>query len=230
MNSTTTTRLWVYVSAADPRYSEPIVSSFVGTVSFFSLSSDPSLGPLRGAARFSPEEMPTYVCELGYHQRKSPSSIPFVDLSFTNYEDAVAEVQKHTGADIGYYSSDPRYPALKALRAQLRVAASEQGAPTPEPVVISHGTRVEGGPSLLEMASNLAGATVKFVASGFATVTAEQHAERMAICNACEFWDGRARKGMGKCLKCGCTGAKQWVAVSVCPIGKWGAVETHQTS
>ena len=223
-----TTRPWVYVSDPDPSRCEPVVSSFVGTVSFFTRSSNASLGPLRGATRFSSGEAPHYVCELGYREQTSPAGTPFIDLAVTAYEEAVSAIQQHTGAAIGYYSSDPRNAALKELRASSVLTPAD--APLhQEPAVVSRQTKVEG-PSLLEMASNLAGTAVKFAASGFATVTAEQHAARMAICGACEFWNPKARGGMGKCLKCGCTGAKQWVAVSVCPIGKWGAIEQHQTS
>jgi hypothetical protein len=83
-------------------------------------------------------------------------------------------------------------------------------------------------PSLLEMAGNFASAMKSFAGSGFLRVTEEQHAERMAICNGCEFWKPGARFGLGKCLKCGCTGAKHWIATSVCPINKWGAISKEE--
>lgn len=78
------------------------------------------------------------------------------------------------------------------------------------------------GPTLGKMAVNLTVAAKDIVKSGFKKITSEEYAGRMAICNACEFWDGKARFGMGKCNKCGCTGAKQWFATSKCPIDKWG--------
>jgi hypothetical protein len=82
--------------------------------------------------------------------------------------------------------------------------------------------------SLLDMAGNFTSAMKDFAKSGFLRVTEEQHAQRMEICNGCEFWQGDARMGMGKCLKCGCTGAKQWIATSVCPINKWGAISKEE--
>jgi hypothetical protein len=79
-------------------------------------------------------------------------------------------------------------------------------------------------PSLFQMAKNFGTAMLDSAKTGFKKVTPEQHAERMLICNACEFWDGKARMGMGKCLKCGCTGAKQWLTSSTCPINLWGSL------
>jgi hypothetical protein len=86
----------------------------------------------------------------------------------------------------------------------------------------------ESGPSLLKMAGNFATSMKHFAKSGFLRVTEEQHAARMDICNGCEFWKQGARFGMGKCLKCGCSGAKQWIATSVCPINKWGAISKEE--
>ena len=84
------------------------------------------------------------------------------------------------------------------------------------------------GPSLLKMAGNFATAMKDFAKSGFLKITKEQYDARMDICNGCEFWKANARMGMGKCLKCGCTGAKQWIATSVCPINKWGAISKEE--
>lgn len=86
----------------------------------------------------------------------------------------------------------------------------------------------EMGPSLGKMASNFAMAMRDFAQSGFLRVTPEQYAARMEICNKCEFWQAEARMGMGKCLKCGCTGAKQWIATSECPIQKWGKITKEE--
>ena len=79
-------------------------------------------------------------------------------------------------------------------------------------------------PSLIQMAKNFGSAMIDSAKTGFKKVTPEQHAERMVICNTCEFWDGKARMGMGKCAKCGCTGSKQWLASSKCPINLWGSI------
>jgi hypothetical protein len=80
------------------------------------------------------------------------------------------------------------------------------------------------GPSLTTMAGNFIGAMGAYAKDGFRNVTKEEHAVRKAICDGCEFWDGEARMGAGKCNKCGCTGAKLWMASSECPIKKWGKI------
>jgi hypothetical protein len=78
--------------------------------------------------------------------------------------------------------------------------------------------------TVAQMSKNFASAMVEAAKTGFKKVTSDQHAQRMSICNSCQFWDGKARMGMGKCSKCGCTGAKQWLASSSCPINLWGAL------
>ncbi len=83
-------------------------------------------------------------------------------------------------------------------------------------------------PSLWGMANNFAAAMKDFAESGFLRVTQEQYQARMDICNQCEFWESNARMGLGKCLKCGCTGAKQWIATSECPIQKWGKITKEE--
>jgi hypothetical protein len=46
--------------------------------------------------------------------------------------------------------------------------------------------------------------------------------ERMKICEACEFWQKPSQTNLqGQCTKCGCSGAKQWLSLSKCPIDKW---------
>lgn len=85
----------------------------------------------------------------------------------------------------------------------------------------------QAGPSLARMAGNFIGAMGAYAKDGFRNVTKEQHGVRQAICNGCEFWDGKARMGAGKCMKCGCSGAKLWMASSECPIKKWGKEEAQ---
>ena len=82
----------------------------------------------------------------------------------------------------------------------------------------------ESSPTVVQMSKNFVSAMAEAAKTGFKKVTTQQHSDRMVICNSCKFWDGKARLGMGKCLKCGCTGAKQWLASSKCPIGLWGSL------
>jgi len=89
---------------------------------------------------------------------------------------------------------------------------------------IQNAIRREAGPSLTTMAGNFIGAMGAYAKDGFRNVNKEEHAVRQAICNGCEFWDRNARMGAGKCMKCGCSGAKLWMASSECPIKKWGKI------
>lgn len=71
-------------------------------------------------------------------------------------------------------------------------------------------------PPLAQQGWNLAHSLKAFVADGFKTVTAEQYAARLKICDACE-----QRRGT-RCMKCGC--GLSWKArgrAFQCPLGKW---------
>lgn len=141
-----------------------------------------------------------YVCEMG---DEGPSGEkPYVDLTKTAPQDAVLEILDHVTKD---------FPNLKGDDIEAEHPATAKDVP------------------MYVMAKNFGKAMAKFAGSGFLRATAEQHAERMVECNACEFWDPKARLGLGKCAKCGCTGAKQWIASSECPIGKWGPVAAEKT-
>lgn len=78
-------------------------------------------------------------------------------------------------------------------------------------------------PSLTDLAANFAAATGRWVSGGFAVVDESVYAARSAVCDRCEFWDGAARLGLGKCghAKCGCTRFKRWLATEKCPLGSW---------
>jgi hypothetical protein len=71
-------------------------------------------------------------------------------------------------------------------------------------------------PSLLTQGWNFATAVTKYVKSGMQNTSEEDFAERMKICEGCEWRSG------SRCMKCGCFIDKKasW-ASSDCPIGKW---------
>jgi hypothetical protein len=83
----------------------------------------------------------------------------------------------------------------------------------------------EDGPSLVTKAANFAASAAKHLAAGMPQATDEQVAERFAICQGCEHFDGKA------CRKCGCPVVREkkflsklsWAGES-CPVGKWGPV------
>jgi len=69
------------------------------------------------------------------------------------------------------------------------------------------------------------GDTVTHVAAGMPRASEEEVARRFAICQGCEFFDGKA------CTKCGCPVVREKQFVSKlswanerCPAGKWGPV------
>ena len=80
---------------------------------------------------------------------------------------------------------------------------------------------MRANPSLPSMMKNLAQAATMYVVDGFKNCTKEEHSRRFAICHPCEYWNQNGFYGLGQCRKCGCSGAKLWVASSKCPIGKW---------
>jgi hypothetical protein len=81
------------------------------------------------------------------------------------------------------------------------------------------------GVSLQLKAVNFATSAARHVAAGMPQATDEQVAERFAICQGCEHFDGRA------CRQCGCPVVRErkflsklsWAGES-CPVGKWGPV------
>lgn len=88
---------------------------------------------------------------------------------------------------------------------------------------------VPAEPTVTEMATNFAGAMERWAAGGFKTASRDEYDVRSTICEPCEFWDGAARFGLGKCKApgCGCTTFKRWLATEQCkhPQGsKWPAV------
>jgi hypothetical protein len=78
-------------------------------------------------------------------------------------------------------------------------------------------------PGAMQKAANFAASAAKHVAAGMPQCSDEERERRFAICQGCEFYDGKA------CTKCGCpvVREKQFVsklawADSECPAGKWG--------
>jgi len=78
-------------------------------------------------------------------------------------------------------------------------------------------------PSLAQKAVNFVSSAAKHVAAGAPLASEEEVARRFAICQSCEFYDGKA------CEKCGCPVVREkkfisklsWANES-CPVGKWG--------
>ena len=83
-------------------------------------------------------------------------------------------------------------------------------------------TTSNNSPTILQMAANLTSTAVSavqhVVRTGVVFVSDEKAAERLKICENCEFLD----KNIYRCMKCGCMmKAKARVEVAKCPVGKW---------
>lgn len=71
-------------------------------------------------------------------------------------------------------------------------------------------------PGIIRKAVNLVGSAAAHIANGGRLVPDSVHADRVALCEACEYF--RA----GSCLKCGCNiRLKAKSAALACPVGKW---------
>jgi len=88
-------------------------------------------------------------------------------------------------------------------------------------------TAPTAAPSVFIRATNFAASAARHLAAGMPRATEKQVAERFAICQTCEHFDGKA------CRQCGCpvVRARQYVsklswADSECPVGKWGPVSS----
>lgn len=86
-------------------------------------------------------------------------------------------------------------------------------------------------PTFEEMRENFRGAVLRWSAAGFPVVSESEYRLRTQACEGCEFWDGKARFGLGKCKApgCGCTKLKRFLATEKCPLGKWPLPEPENT-
>lgn len=94
---------------------------------------------------------------------------------------------------------------------------------------------VEPEPDAAEMAVNITKAAAAWIAKGMPVVTQAEYDARGAICEPCEYWDGKARLGLGKCKApgCGCTKFKRWLATEICkhPQGpKWPVISRNYSA
>ncbi len=90
--------------------------------------------------------------------------------------------------------------------------------PTPEDLVLKE------APPLKRQLWNFTKAITEFVADGLKTVSQEEYAARLAICEDCE-----ERRG-NRCLKCGCR--LSWKArgrAFQCPLEKWPIQESSES-
>lgn len=104
---------------------------------------------------------------------------------------------------------------LQELREAKEIARSKSGID------------VGGLPPFHERLATFLKALTSHATGGFRKSTQEETADRLAICQACEQFDGDHCKVCG----CGCSGDKvflnklAWASES-CPLQKWGKIET----
>lgn len=71
-------------------------------------------------------------------------------------------------------------------------------------------------PTLIQQGWNVTQALAAFTADGFKTVTAEEYAERLAICDSCDKRQGT------RCMQCGCgLTLKARGRAFQCPLKRW---------
>lgn len=81
--------------------------------------------------------------------------------------------------------------------------------------------------TFFQRVGRFASASIRWAASGFKVVTAEQYAQRFGKCagtetsSACEFWRGESTLFEVSCAVCGCGSKKLWMASEECPKQKW---------
>ncbi len=83
-----------------------------------------------------------------------------------------------------------------------------------------------------DSAAHLAEALGRWAFAGFPVATSKVVDARKAACQKCEFWDGSARLGLGKCNheKCGCTKLKWWLSTEKCPDGRWPEINIEEAT
>lgn len=111
--------------------------------------------------------------------------------------------------------SDERRAEYAAIAAGVRELSSPSTAPVsaqPAPPL---------PPPLPRQAWNLATSLAAFVADGLKTVSPDEYAARLAVCDACEF------RHDNRCLQCGCAlSLKARGRAFTCPLQKWPVLET----
>jgi hypothetical protein len=84
----------------------------------------------------------------------------------------------------------------------------------------------ESYPKLKEQMKTFATSMASWLKNGLSQVPETIYLQRLDTCKGCEFWDGKALKGTGRCRKCGCsTWAKLKLPHEKCPVDKWGKYE-----
>ena len=76
-------------------------------------------------------------------------------------------------------------------------------------------------PAPRELLRNLGTAMADWAKDGFKLSDGELYDKRMEVCRKCNYWKEIPGPLIGRCLQCGCYGAKQKIRASKCPLGLW---------
>lgn len=144
------------------------------------------------------------------------------DVSGAKLESNSYRNLKHTIID-HRKGNDLPYDAIEVEEMiQEQVCAREPGTYCePFPSAKTHSGQNVKTLTIGAMLKGFAEESAKFAKSGFKMTTEAEFHRRLEICRGCSFWDEKARGGLGKCRKCGCTKMKHWFSTSHCPMRLW---------
>jgi len=81
---------------------------------------------------------------------------------------------------------------------------------------------IDSEPTALSKFSSLLDAVQKFISDGATIISADEQAERLAICSNCPKYNSSAFLGSGSCRLCGCSIKMKTRARSfACPLKHW---------
>ena len=106
-------------------------------------------------------------------------------------------------------------------KARLFQKLISQGTRT-EDDILSEIESIDSDPTAISKITSLLDAANKFISDGAEIVSADEQAERLAICNGCPKYNSSAFLGTGSCRLCGCSMKLKTRARSfACPLQNW---------
>lgn len=106
-------------------------------------------------------------------------------------------------------------------KARLFQKLISQGTRT-EDDILSEIESIDSEPTAISKITSLLDAANKFISHGAEIVSADEQAERLAICHSCPKYNSSAFLGSGSCRLCGCSIKMKTRARSfACPLKHW---------
>lgn len=121
---------------------------------------------------------------------------------------------------------------VKATNVKVIRFNPEQKKAQPPPQIVSSTISMDRPPmtpadlekaNLITKATRLKAALAEWARAGFPLATPAIRHARLAVCNACEYYDPKGNWGLGQCRApgCACSRVKAALATQKCPKGKW---------